>query len=124
MMAMVSADQSEADRCPGVATTQLAEERTYLAWFRSALAAFAVALAVGKVVPALTGAARVPYLVLGVGFGVQGLVLAVYGRRRQRDVTRAAAAGTYAEMDPRMLRVLTASAALLGTLLLVLLLCF
>ena len=121
---MVSADQSEADRRPGAASTQLAEERTYLAWFRSALAAFAVALAVGKVVPALTRATRVPYLVLGVGFGAQGLLLAVYGRRRQRDVTRAAAAGTYAEINPRMLKLLTASAALLGTLLLVLLLCF
>ena len=121
---MVSTEQGEADRRPGMATTQLAEERTYLAWFRSALAAFAVALAVGKVVPALTGAARVPYLVLGVGFGVQGLVLALYGRRRQREVTRAADAGTYAKIDPRMLKVLTASSAVLGTLLLVLLLGF
>ena len=36
--------------------TRLAAERTYLAWWRSALGAFAVALAAGKLVPALTDA--------------------------------------------------------------------
>jgi uncharacterized membrane protein YidH (DUF202 family) len=33
--------------------TRLAAERTYLAWWHSALAAFAVSLGVGKVVPEL-----------------------------------------------------------------------
>jgi len=39
--------------------TRLASERTYLAWWRSALAAIAVALGVGKVVPELTGGSSI-----------------------------------------------------------------
>ena len=121
---MVTTDDTKTELRPGVDATELADERTYLAWFRSALAAFAVALAVGKVVPALTGAARVPYLILGVGFAALGLLMAVYGHRRQREVARAVAAGRYAEMNPRILTAITAVAALLGIALLVLLLHF
>ncbi len=41
--------------------TRLAAERTYLAWRRSALAAFAVSVGVGKVVPELTSGESVGY---------------------------------------------------------------
>jgi putative membrane protein len=34
--------------------TRLANERTYLAWWRTGLTAFAVSLGAGKLVPALT----------------------------------------------------------------------
>jgi uncharacterized membrane protein YidH (DUF202 family) len=39
--------------------TRLAGERTYLAWWRSALAAFAVSLGVGKIVPELTSGSAI-----------------------------------------------------------------
>jgi putative membrane protein len=38
--------------------TRLANERTYLAWWRTGLTAFAVSLGTGKLVPALTDEAR------------------------------------------------------------------
>ena len=38
--------------------TCLAQERTFLAWLRSGLAAFAVAVGVGRLTPALLGVPR------------------------------------------------------------------
>ena len=48
--------------------TRLASERTYLAWWRSALAAFAVSLGVGKLVPELTSGRTIGYEIVGVGY--------------------------------------------------------
>jgi uncharacterized membrane protein YidH (DUF202 family) len=48
--------------------TRLANERTYLAWWRTGLTAFAVSLGAGRLVPALTDATHWPYVVVGVGF--------------------------------------------------------
>ncbi len=47
--------------------TRLANERTYLAWWRTGLTAFAVSIAAGKLVPELsdTGSSW-PYTALGV----------------------------------------------------------
>src|SRR5215207_9302116 len=50
--------------------TRLANERTYLAWWRTGLTAFAVSLGAGKLVPALTDETRWPYVVVGVGFAL------------------------------------------------------
>ena len=47
--------------------TRLASERTYLAWWRSALAAFAVSLGVGKLIPELTSGQSIGYEIVGVG---------------------------------------------------------
>ncbi|MGZ8694274.1 MAG: DUF202 domain-containing protein [Gaiellaceae bacterium] len=47
--------------------TRLANERTILAWRRSALAAFAVSLGVGKIVPQLTDGSTIGYELVGVG---------------------------------------------------------
>jgi putative membrane protein len=64
--------------------TRLANERTYLAWWRTALAAFAVSLGVGKLVPELTGGSSIGYQVVGVGYALLGVAFIAYGFRRQQ----------------------------------------
>jgi putative membrane protein len=99
--------------------TRLANERTYLAWWRTGLTAFAVSLGAGKLVPALTDVNRWPYLVVGVGFALLGLVFVAYGAKRMRDVDAAVARGDYAPPDARVLAVLAAVGVALGLALLV-----
>jgi putative membrane protein len=94
--------------------TQLANERTYLAWWRTGLTAFAVSLGAGKLVPALTDETRWPYVVVGVGFAMLGVAFIGYGFRRQRLVEQAVARGEYVRPDERLLAVLTAVGILLG----------
>jgi putative membrane protein len=77
--------------------TRLAGERTQLAWWRTGLAAFAVGLGVGKGIPALDPTATEwPYIALGAGFVVYGLLLIQFGNRRGGDVERSVLAGDYA----------------------------
>ena len=102
--------------------TRLANERTYLAWWRTGLTAFAVSLGAGKVVPALTDVTRWPYVVVGVGFAVLGVAFIGYGFRRQRLVEQAVARGEYVRPDERLLAWMTGIGVLLGLLLLVIVL--
>jgi putative membrane protein len=81
----------------------LAAERTLLAWWRSGLAALAVALGVGRLVPALIDAPTAPFIALGVGFGVLALAFIVYGVNRQRHVERAMAEGSFRQLDSRVI---------------------
>jgi inner membrane protein YidH len=82
--------------------TRLANERTYLAWWRTGLATFAVGLGAGKLVPELsTGGAVWPFEVIGTAFGVVGIALIVYAYVRQKEVEAAIARGGYAAFDPR-----------------------
>ena len=77
--------------------TRLANERTFLAWWRSGLTAFAVAIGAGKLVPAVADDVEPwPYELLGVGFSALGAAFVLYGWLRQRAVDRALAAGGYA----------------------------
>jgi putative membrane protein len=99
--------------------TRLANERTYLAWWRTGLTAFAVSLGAGKLVPALTDETRWPYVVVGVGFALLGVAFVAYGFRRQRLVERAVARGEYVRPDERLLAGLTGIGILLGLMLLV-----
>jgi len=62
--------------------TRLANERTYLAWWRTGLTAFAVSLGAGKLVPALTDESRWPYAAVGIGFGLLGVAFVAYGAKR------------------------------------------
>jgi putative membrane protein len=101
--------------------TRLANERTYLAWWRTGLTAFAVSLGAGKLVPALTDETQWPYVVVGVAFALLGAAFVAYGFVRQQLVERAVARGEYAGPDERLLGVLTAIGILLGFALLVIL---
>jgi len=98
--------------------TRLANERTYLAWWRTGLTAFAVSLGAGKLVPALTDESRWPYVAVGIGFAVLGLVFVGYGFRRMREVDAAIARGEYARPDERIMGFLAAAGVLLGLALL------
>ena len=63
--------------------TSLAGERTLLAWWRTGLAALAVALAVGRLLPALAPhATRWPYVLLGSGFALYGIAMFLLGTHR------------------------------------------
>jgi putative membrane protein len=98
--------------------TRLANERTYLAWWRTGLTAFAVSLGAGKLVPALTNETRWPYVIVGVGFALLGVAFVAYGFRRQWLVERAVTRGEYVRPDERLLAWLTAIGILLGLMLL------
>lgn len=76
--------------------TRLAGERTQLAWWRTGLTALAVGVGVGRIVPELSdGIDDWPYVALGVGFAVYGLLLIVYGNLRGRMLDDAIERGGY-----------------------------
>lgn len=102
--------------------TRLANERTYLAWWRTGFAAFAVSLGAGRLVPALAGGPQTLYSIVGVLFAALGIVLIAYGRRRGREVDEAISEGRYRRADERLLAITTGLAAIGGLLLIVLIL--
>jgi inner membrane protein YidH len=94
--------------------TRLANERTYLAWWRTGLTAFAVALGTGRVVPELAHATRWPYEVIGAGFALLGIAFTGYALRRHVEVERAVTRGEFAPPNDRFLVFATAAGVLLG----------
>jgi putative membrane protein len=105
----LTSDALDADR-----RTRLASERTFLAWLRSGLTAFAVSLAVGGIVPQLVDRTAWPFVACGVAFAVYGIVMVVVGGRRAREVERAIRAGGFAPLGDRTLVALAAGGAALG----------
>ena len=71
-----------------VQRTGMAAERTWLAWWRTALAATAGALAVGRLVPELVDVSW-PYVALGTAYAALAVGLLMMGARRQRELQRA-----------------------------------
>jgi len=102
--------------------TRLANERTYLAWWRTGLAAFAVSLGAGRLVPAVAGGPQGLYSILGVLFGVLGILLIAYGRWRGQEVDNAIAEGRYKRADDRFLTLIAGLASIGGLLLILLIL--
>jgi uncharacterized membrane protein YidH (DUF202 family) len=88
--------------------TFLAQERTLLAWWRTSFAAIGVALAVGRLLPEIAHLPKVPFLILGMGWGVLAVALVSFGLIRQRAGERAIRAGGYLHVNPQWLAVLTA----------------
>jgi inner membrane protein YidH len=103
--------------------TLLANERTYLAWWRTGLTTLTVALAAARVVPELADVGtRWPYTILGVGFAALGLLCMGYGERRRIAVDRAVRAGDFAELDTTVSRLLSYGGFALGVALVVVIL--
>jgi putative membrane protein len=102
--------------------THLANERTFLAWWRSGLTALGVSLAVGRIIPEFGHQTRWPYAALGAVYGVFGLCMVVYGTVRQREVEAAVRIGGYSWPQQRLVGAFTLLAAGIGlaTVLLVL----
>jgi putative membrane protein len=95
--------------------TWLASERTVLAWLRTGLTSTAVALAVGKVVPDLrSGGASWPFVVLGAGYAVLGILIVLYGLHRGHQVDRAIRAGEWLRLDDTAMSLIGALTILLG----------
>jgi uncharacterized membrane protein YidH (DUF202 family) len=102
--------------------TRLAGERTYLAWWRTAIAALAVGLGAGKLAPSLSEGTTWPYVALGMGFALLGIVCAGYAYARQRQIDQAIDSGELAPSNERMSALLSGGAVLLGLALIGLLL--
>jgi putative membrane protein len=98
--------------------THLAAERTWLAWWRSGIAAATAAVAVGGVVPELVEGGRTPYIVLGAGYALLAAGVFAAAAVRRRQVDQALARGDYVGVGERGVLVLTlvAMALALGTL--------
>lgn len=101
--------------------TRLANERTYLAWWRTGLAALAVSLGAGKLVPALTPGAQWPYTIVGVGFALVGVVFIGYALVRHKSVERAISRGEFAPPQEGFITALAVAGVLLGLLVLAIL---
>jgi putative membrane protein len=106
------ADEAQVE--DALARTRLANERTYLAWWRSGLTALAVSFGAGKLVPELAGGAAWPFQLLGAAFGVLGVAFVVFGYLRGRAVEEALARGGFAPLSDRVSLALTAAGVLLG----------
>jgi putative membrane protein len=101
--------------------TRLANERTYLAWWRTALTAFAVSIGSGKLVPELASGATWAYTAIGIGFAAVG-VCSAYAFWRYREVEDAIRRGEFARPGDRLVAALSGLGAALGVLLVVVLL--
>src|SRR3954454_10211190 len=74
---------------PGAASrTGMAAERTWLAWWRTALGATAGAMGVGRIAPEALHVPSAPYIILGCGYGLLAVALLVAGALRPRALVR------------------------------------
>jgi putative membrane protein len=88
--------------------TYFAEERTLLAWWRSGIAAAAVALGVGAILPKLGDEPRARFVALGIGYGLLAVIFVVGGSLRDRQSRRALATNGFAEVPGWVVAVVTA----------------
>jgi putative membrane protein len=101
--------------------TSMAAERTWLAWWRTALGATAGALAVGRFAPKLLDVAAWPYIVLGCGYAALAIGLSIVGARRQRELEQALRSGDHAPLKFHTVAVFTIGGVALTVLTVVLL---
>ena len=101
----------------GTRRTRMAAERTLLAWWRTGLAALAVGVGVGRVVPELGHVGHHwPYVVLGILFALYGIALFWIGSRRVIAVDRALEHDAYDELGPKTMAGLTVAGMALALL--------
>ena len=93
--------------------TSMAAERTWLAWWRTALTATAGALAVGRFAPELLDVAPWPYVVLGCGYAALALALLVFGALRQRELEHSIVSGVHAPLPFALVAAFTIGGVLL-----------
>jgi putative membrane protein len=95
--------------------TLLANERTYLAWWRTGITAVVASLGAARVAPELAKAHHHwPYEVLGVGFALIGLICFAYGHIRRINVDRAVREGDFAELSHTVTLVISVGGAVLA----------
>jgi putative membrane protein len=106
--------EQRADVVDATRRTRLANERTFLAWLRTALAALIGAIGAGKIVPGVTDVTRWPFELLGAGFAALAVALVVYGLQRFVRVEQALAAGEFSPLRSKDALFLGAFAGVLG----------
>ena len=94
--------------------TQLANERTYLAWWRTGLTALAVSFGAGRLVPELAGGPSWPFELIGVAFAIVGISFMAYGYVRHPSVDAALSRGEYQSLPNRAAILFAGLGALLG----------
>jgi putative membrane protein len=94
--------------------TRLANERTYLAWWRTGLTALAVSFGAGRLLPALSHGPNWPFELVGIAFAIVGIVFMTYGYVRHRDVEAALDRGDYDRLPDRSAFFIAAVGAVLG----------
>jgi putative membrane protein len=94
--------------------TSMAAERTWLAWWRTALAATAGALAIGRLAPEVLDTAPWPYIILGCGYAGLAIALLVFGARRQRELERSIVEGVHVPLPFRLVAGFTVAGVLLA----------
>jgi|tagenome__1003787_1003787.scaffolds.fasta_scaffold17141859_1 uncharacterized membrane protein YidH (DUF202 family) len=92
----------------------MAAERTWLAWWRTALVATASALGVGRLAPRLLHSAPAPYVVLGCAYGLLAVAVVVVGSLRHRAITRAIDRGQPAPLTDTTVTLFTVGGAVLA----------
>jgi uncharacterized membrane protein YidH (DUF202 family) len=100
--------------------TSMAAERTWLAWWRTALAASAGALAVGRLAPELLDVAPWPYVLLGCGYASLAVGLLLVGAQRQRELERALRTGGHVPLRFHTVGLFTAGGVALAVMTVVL----
>ena len=93
--------------------TSMAAERTWLAYWRTALTATAGALAVGRFAPELLNVAPWPYVALGCGYAVLAIGMLVFGARRERELQRSIVDGIHVPLPFWLVAVFTIGGVLL-----------
>jgi uncharacterized membrane protein YidH (DUF202 family) len=93
----------------------MAAERTWLAWWRTALVATAGSLGVGRLAPRLLHAAPAPYVVLGCWYALLAIGLLVVGSRRHRALGRAIERGEPAPLPTVTVTLFTVGGVVLAT---------
>ena len=87
--------------------TSMAAERTWLAWWRTALGATAGSLAIGRFAPQLLDVAAWPYILLGCGYASLAVGLLLVGAQRQRELENALRTGGHAPLRFRTVGLFT-----------------
>jgi uncharacterized membrane protein YidH (DUF202 family) len=100
--------------------TSMAAERTWLAWWRTALGASAGALAVGRFAPELLDVAAWPYILLGCGYASLAVGLLIVGAQRQRELEHALQTGGHLPLQFRTVAVFTVGGVALAVITVVL----